>query len=134
MNDAGVKVNEIEVVRGVVFFDVRAKSEDMYRAVADGATFLVRRNTLARVSAAPDQMRIAVLRGDVQMESQPQLASLKKGETLTLDPNQPSDYKVTHGTEALPVDAWNSEREAYTSAYAGSQGYGGPRRLRSAGP
>ena len=60
MNDAGVKVNEIEVVRGVVFFDVRSKSDDVYRAVAGGTTFLVRRDTVARISAAPDQLRVAV--------------------------------------------------------------------------
>jgi uncharacterized membrane protein YgcG len=126
-NDAGVKVNEIEVVRGVVFLDVRPKSDDVYRAVADGTTFLVRRNTLARVSAAQDQLQLTVLRGEVQKEGLPQVLSVKKGETLTLDPSQPSDYKLTHGTETLPVDAWNKEREAYSSAYAGSQGYGGPR-------
>jgi FecR protein len=127
ITDAGAKVDEIEVVRGVVFFDVRAKSEDAYHAIAGSSTFLVRRNTLARISAPPEQVQLAVLRGDVQLENQPQLVSVKKNETLTLDPNQPSDYKVTHGTEPLPVDAWNKEREAYTNAYASNQGYGGPR-------
>jgi hypothetical protein len=126
LTDAGAKVDEIEVVRGVVFFDVRAKSEDTYYAMAGGSTFLLRRNALARISAAPDQLQVAVLHGDVQMESQAHLLSVKKNETLTLDPNQPSDYKVAHGTEPLPVDAWNKEREAYTNAYA-SQGAAGPR-------
>ena len=127
MTDSGVKVNEIEVVRGVVFFDVRSKSDDVYRAVADGTTFLVRRDTSARISAAPDQLQLAVLRGAVQLENLPQLAIVKKNETLTLDPNHPSEYKVAHGTEPLPVDAWNKEREAYDAAYAHNAGYGGPR-------
>jgi len=124
ISDTGVKINEVEVLRGVVFFDVRSKSNDVYRAVADGNTFLVRRNTVARISAAPDQLQLAVLRGEVQVENQPQLASVKKNETLTLDPKQPAEYKVAHGTEALPVDAWNSEREAYVNAYGNNQGYG----------
>jgi len=127
MNDAGAKVNEIEVVRGVAFFDVRSKSDDVYRAVAGGATFLVRRDTVARISAAPEQLRVAVLKGDVRLENQAQPVSVKKSESLTLDPNQPSDYKITHGTEALPVDAWNKEREAYDTAYAHNAGYGGPK-------
>ena len=127
MNDTGAKVNEIEVVRGVVFFDVRSKSDDVYRAVAGGTTFLVRRDTVARISAAPDQLRVAVLKGDVQLQNQPQLVSVKKNESLTLDPNQPSGYKITHGTEALPVDAWNKERGAYDAAYAHNAGYGGPK-------
>src|SRR5271165_3679825 len=127
MTEAGVKLNEIEVVRGVVFFDVRSKSDDVYRAVAEGTTFLVRRDTQTRISAAPDQLRLSVFKGNVQLENQPQLVSVKKNETLTLDPNQPSDYKVTHGTEQLPVDAWNKEREAYDAAYAHNSGYGGPK-------
>ena len=127
MTDTGAKVNEIEVVRGVVFFDVRSKSEDVYRAVADGTTFLVRRDTQTRISAAPDQLQLAVFKGAVQLENQPQLVSVKKSETLTLDPNQPSEYKVAHGTEPLPVDAWNKEREAYDEAYAHNAGYGGPK-------
>ena len=63
----------------------RAKGDDAYHAIADGNTFLIRRDTLARISAAPDQLQVAVLRGDVQLENQPQLPSVKKNETLTLD-------------------------------------------------
>jgi Family of unknown function (DUF6600)/FecR protein len=126
MNDAGVKVSEIEVVKGVVFFNVLGKGGDVYRAAADGNTFLVRRDTLARISAGPDQLKLAVLKGDVQLENQPQPVSVKKNETVTLDPNQPSEFKIAHGTEVMPVDSWNKEREAYTDAYARNSGYGGP--------
>jgi FecR protein len=127
MTDTGAKVNEIEVVRGVVFFDVLSKSDDVYRAVAGGTTFLVRRDSQTRISAAPDQLQLAVFKGSVQLENQPQLVSVKKSETLTLDPNKPAEYKVAHGTEPLPVDAWNKEREAYDAAYAHNAGYGGPK-------
>jgi len=126
LTDGGAKVDEIEVLRGVVFFDVRAKSEDVYHAIAGGSAFLIRRNTLARISAAPDQLQLAVLRGDVQLENPAQQVSVKKNETLTLDPSQPSGYKVRHGTEPMAIDAWNKERDAYTNAYA-SQGAAGPR-------
>ncbi len=127
MTETGAKVNEVEVVRGVVFFDVHSKGDDVYRAAANGATFLVRRDTQTRISAAPDRLQLAVFKGTVQLENQPQLVSVKKSETLTLDPNQASEYKVTHGTEPLPVDAWNKEREAYGAAYAHNAGYGGPK-------
>ena len=127
LTDSGAKVNEIEVLRGVVFFDVHSKTADVYRAFADGTTFLVRSDTQTRISAAPDQLQMAVFKGTVQLENQPQLVSVKKNETLTLDPNQPAEYKLTHGTESLPVDAWNKEREAYDAAYAHNSAYGGPK-------
>ncbi len=126
MNDAGVKLNEVEVVKGVVFFDVRGKNGDVYRAVADGNTFLVRRDSLARISAGPDELQLAVLKGTIELENQPQPVSVKKNETLTVDPKQPTEYKVAHGTEPMPVDSWNKEREAYTDTYARNSGYGGP--------
>ena len=124
LTDTGAKVDEIEVVRGVVFFDIRSKSEDVYHAIAGGQTFLIRRNTVVRFSAAPDQLQVAVLHGDVELENSAQQLSVKKNETLTLDPNQPDGYKVTHGTEPLPVDAWNKERDAYSNAYAGQSSAG----------
>ena len=39
MNDAGLKMNDIEVVQGVVFFDVRAKADDVYRVGVRAAAF-----------------------------------------------------------------------------------------------
>ena len=126
MNDAGVKVNEIEVVKGVAFFDVRGKGGDVYRAVGDGDTFLVHRDSLARISAGPDQLKLAVLKGDVQLENQAQPVTVKKNQTLTLSLNQPSEFKIANGTEPMPVDSWDKERQAYTDAYARNSGYGGP--------
>ena len=134
MNDAGVKVNEIEVVRGVVFFDVRSKSDDVYRATADGYNFPrpPQHSGAHQCRAGPIAAR--GFEGRRATGEPAATGSVKKNETLTLDPNQPSDYKVTHGTEALPVDAWNRSA-SLQQAYAGSQGYGGPtHRLRAARP
>ena len=127
MNDAGLKTNDIEVVQGVVYFDVHSKADDIYRAGVQGSSLLIRRDTQARLSAGPDQVKVAVVKGDVQLENQPQLVSVKKKQTLSLDPLSPADYKVTSGIETMPVDAWDKERDAYASAYARNAGYGGPK-------
>jgi hypothetical protein len=127
MNDAGMKTNDIDVVKGVVYFDVHSKADDIYRAGVEGSSLHIRRDTQVRLSADPDRVKVAVFKGYVQLENQPQMVSVKKKETLSLDPNNPSAYKITSGTEPLPVDAWNKERDAYTSAYARNAGYGGPK-------
>ncbi len=44
--------------------------------------------------------------------------NVKRKQTLTLDPANPSEYKVAAGAQPLPADAWNREREAYQEAYA----------------
>ena len=126
MNDFGAKTNEIEVIKGVVYLDARSKG-DIYRMKSGDSTFLVQRDTQFRLSVGPDQTRLAVFKGDVQLMDHPQVVNVKRKETLTLDPTDPAGYKVASGTEPLPADAWNRERQAYQQTYADNTGNPGPR-------
>ncbi|HEY5177214.1 MAG TPA: FecR family protein [Terriglobales bacterium] len=127
MNDNGAKVNEIEVVKGVVYLDARSKGDDIYRLKSGDSIFLVQRDTQLRLSVGPDPTRLAVFKGDVQLMDQPQMVNVKRKETLTLDPTDPAGYKVAAGAEPLPTDAWNRERQAYQQTYAANAGNPGPR-------
>src|ERR1035437_10153173 len=127
MNDNGAKINEIEVVKGVVYLDARSKGDDIYRIKSGDSTFLVQRDTQLRLSAGPDQTRLAVFKGNVELMDQPHVVNVQRKQTLTLDPADPAGYKVARGSEALPADAWNRERQAYQQAYASNAGNPGPR-------
>src|SRR5215469_11340201 len=41
MNDAGDKVNEVELVRGTLYFDTRSSKGDIYRVIANGQIFVI---------------------------------------------------------------------------------------------
>jgi hypothetical protein len=127
MNDNGAKINEIEVVKGVVYLDARSKGDDIYRIKSGDSTFLVQRDTQLRLSAGPDQTRLAVFKGNVELMDQPHVVNVQRKQTLTLDPADAAGYKVATGSEALPADAWNRERQAYQQAYADNAGNPGPR-------
>ncbi len=127
MNDNGAKINEIEVVKGVVYLDARSKGDDIYRLKSGDSTFLVQRDTQFRLSVGPDQTRLAVFKGNVELMDQPHAVNVQRKQTLTIDPTDPAGYKVASGAEALPADAWNREREAYQQAYAANAGNPGPR-------
>ena len=127
LSDTGAKVNEIEVVKGVVYLDARSKGDDIYRIKSGDSTFLVQRDTQLRLSMNAGQARLSVFKGNAELMDQPQMVNLKRKETLTIDATNPSDYKIATGAEALPTDAWNQEREAYQQAYANNPGNPGPR-------
>jgi FecR protein len=127
MNDSGAKINEIEVVKGVVYLDARSKGDDIYRIKSGDSTFLVQRDTQLRLSAGPDQTRLAVFKGNVELMDQPHVVNVQRKQTLTIDPADAAGYKLVSGTEVLPADAWNRERQAYQQAYAGNAGNPGPR-------
>jgi hypothetical protein len=126
MNDAGVKINQIQVIKGLVYLDAATKSDDVYRLMVGNNSFLVRRDTEMRLSAGPDQVQVAVFKGEVQLENQPQPVIVGKRETLTLAADNSTKYTVAKGVEPVRFDGWNKEREAYSSTYAENQGYGGP--------
>lgn len=128
LNDAGDKVNQIQVVTGIVYLDSAAKGDDVYRLMAGDQTLVARRDTLMRVNAASNQVQVAVFKGDVRLENQPQPVTVQKKETLTFDPANASGYTVAKNIESSQFDSWNKEREAYASTYAQNQGYGGPNR------
>ena len=119
------KVNELRVVKGVVYLDARSKG-DIYRLKGGDSTFLVQRDTQLRLSANGDHILLSVFKGDVELMDQPQIVNVKRKETLTVDATNPSEYKVATGAEVLPADTWNREREAYQQAYASNPGNPGP--------
>lgn len=125
MNDAGVKVNQIEVVKGIVYLDA-AKGDDIFHVTVGDASLLVRRDTLMRLDATSGRIQVAVFKGEVQLENQAQPVTVAKKETLILGPKNAAGYTVAKGIETVQFDAWNKEREAYSDTYAQNAGYGGP--------
>ena len=128
LSDAGAKINQFEVVKGMVYLDAAAKGDDIYRVKVGGTTLLAHRDTLMRLSATPDQLKVAVFRGYVQLEGEAQPVALHKKETLTVNLDDASKYVIADSTEASRFDTWNKEREDYSRTYAENAGYGGPNR------
>lgn len=127
MNDAGAKVNQIQITKGLVYLDTASKGDDVYRFVIGNNSFLVHRDSQLRLSVAPDQVKVAVFKGDVQLENQPQPVTIQKKETLTLDLNNADTRTVAKSVEPDRFDRWNQEREDYSKTYAANEGYGGPK-------
>lgn len=125
INDAGYKVNEVELVRGTMYFDARSGKNDIYRVIAAGQTFVLRHDSQVRFMMAGDQVQAAVLNGEAQIDNNAQLVRIKKNDTVTVDATNPSAFTLAKGVDQLPLDRWNSERGAYQTVYAyNNYGYG----------
>ena len=126
MNDAGAKINQIQVVKGLVYLDT-AKGDDVYRLQVGNNSFLVHRDSLVRLNATSDDIKLAVFKGDVQLENQSQPVVIQKKETLTINLNNADTRTIAKSVDPDRFDAWNKEREDYSKTYAGNEGYGGPK-------
>ena len=128
LTDTGAKVNQFEVTKGIVYLDTASKGDDIYRVKVGAVSLLAHRDSLARISTTSDQLKVAVLKGDVQLEGGAQPVLIHRKETLSVDLKDASKYEVAKGVEPERFDAWNKEREEYTRTYAENEGYGGPSR------
>ena len=128
LTDTGTKVNQFQVVKGTMYLDAASKGDDIYRIKVGDASLLAHRDTLMRVDATGDQLKVAVFKGDVQLEGAAQPVSIRKKETLTINLNDATKYQVASGVESSRFDAWNKERQEYAKTYADNTGYGGPNR------
>ena len=126
MNDSGDKINQFEVVKGLVYLDTE-KGDDVYRVKVGDKSLLVSPKAEMRLDATPGQLQVTVFKGDVQLENQVPPVTVHKKETLTADLNDASKIQVAKGTEQLRYDSWNKERRDYSDTYA-SANYGGPGR------
>ena len=125
MNDAGEKVNEVELVRGTIYFDTRSSKDNVYRVIASDRTFIVQRNSQVRFIMNGDQVEVSVTNGEAQLQNNAELVKIKKNDTLTLDATIPAGYVLAKGVDSLPLDRWNNERAAYQSVYSyNNTGYG----------
>jgi hypothetical protein len=125
INDAGDKVNEVELLRGTMYFDARSGKGAIYRVIAAGRTFVLRHDSSVRFMMAGDQVQASVLNGEAQFEDNAQLVRIKKNDTITADAANSSGFTLAKGVDQLPLDRWNSERAAYQTVYAyNNYGYG----------
>ena len=132
VNDAGARVNELEVVKGTVYFDTRSSKSDIFRVSAGNSTFSVSRDTQLRLSDDKGQVALSVMKGEAQLEDQAPEVKIRKKETLTLGAGNAAGYEIAKGVESGPLDRWNSERSAYQTEYSYNN-YGGNSKLAGFG-
>jgi hypothetical protein len=118
VNDAGDKVNEVELVRGTMYFDTRSGKHDIDRVIAADHTFVLRHDSQLRFVMNGDAVQVAALSGEAQLENNGQFTTVKKNETLNLDATNNAATVIAKGVDSNRLDRWNSERGAYQTAYS----------------
>ncbi len=135
INDAGELINEVELVRGTMYFDTRFGKNNIYRVVAADRTFVVPRKSQVRFMMNGDEVEVSVLNGEAQLvNNNAEIVKIKKNDTLNSDASNSAGFTIAKGVDGIPLDRWNNERAAYQTVYAyNNTGYGFVRRARQFG-
>ncbi|HEX6466014.1 MAG TPA: FecR family protein [Terriglobales bacterium] len=125
LSSNGDRTSLLSLQEGTAYFDIENQHHDIFQISAGRQTFLPLKSAHFRLNAGDVALNLAVFKGDVQVTgSSIAETRIKKGETLTLNNNDPSHFELVKKIEAEPFDKWDANRRAYRSYYASANSYG----------
>ncbi len=83
------------------------------------------RDSRFRIELNRNTARVVVTRGEVEITGDVNHLAVRKGESLSLDMDDPERYYLARSTEEGQYDQWDDDRRQYRDRYASSRNYGG---------
>ncbi len=121
----GVRISVVELQEGEAYFRLRHNDDNDFRILLPGRELELRKSSHLRLAVRGQQVELAVIKGEVEIRGQGERLLVKKGETLTLDPNDADRYYLARSVEEGSYDQWDKDRDSYRDRYASSSNSGG---------
>ncbi len=120
LRNDGTRVSSIELAQGTAYLEATTK-KDAYTLTAGGQEIALTKESRLRVNRVSSDLTLAVFKGEVEVEDSSGSVRVKKNETLNLDLNDPSQYKLAKGVDPQSYDAWAQQRDKYRQTYASNR-------------
>jgi hypothetical protein len=123
LQGSGDKVSYVDVKSGLAYFNVNLKNDDDFRVAFDSHNFALKKSSRFRVNVDLDVQRVAVFKGELELQGVPDEVKVKKNETLSFDSTDSQRYFLAKDIDSLGPDAWDKQRDEDRDTLARSQDY-----------
>ncbi len=120
LRDSGMRASTAQLTLGTAYFNVKHKKKEELRVAFAKESISVEHEVRFRVTVDLAKAKIAVFKGELDVPTPTQNATLKKEDTLTLDLVDDTQVAMAKGIDTLPLDNWDAERSAFQREYSGS--------------
>jgi hypothetical protein len=117
LRDSGVKASTVLVGEGTVYFNVSKDKVSEFQVHFGQQQVTVPKSASFRVDASPEQVKLAVLKGDVDVQGASGTVKVTKEKTATFDAAKDT-ATVAKGVDPEPLDEWNKNESQYQKQYA----------------
>jgi hypothetical protein len=118
LRDSGNKVSTVHLQEGTVYVNsAGAKDSELTLTFAHEKLPLAHAAHL-RIEMADVDAKLAVFKGDVQVEGESGTVALSKNRTATFDLTDDDRSAIAKDLEADPFDAWDKQQDQYHQQYA----------------
>ncbi len=117
----GQRVTLLSLDRGLSYFTGAPKNRDALTLTIPGAQISFLRGARVRLEAGENWSRISILEGTVRFSSPAAEIDLHEGQTVRVEPANPSRFFLDREVAAMELDRWSEQRD---KAEAGSPSAG----------
>jgi hypothetical protein len=114
----GDRLSEMRVAGGTVYVDFRHKGGESFRLMTGDRAFDLTHDARFRLRADHGQAELAVFKGEIDVQDVPEIAKVKKNQTLTVDLTDSSKFTLAKEVYPMPTDDYDRERSQYVDQYA----------------
>ncbi|HZU45508.1 MAG TPA: FecR family protein, partial [Terriglobales bacterium] len=117
LQDSGVKSSTIQVSEGTVYFTLHKDKEDDFQVQFGRESVNVAKSADFRIDMAQGQVKLAVTKGDIDVQDPAGTVKVAKDKTATFDLGNDTST-VAKGVAPEPFDTWNKDEGQFQRQYA----------------
>ena len=111
LNNNGDRSSSVQLQQGTAYFDIRHRDSDHFELQFGRSQLTLNKSARFRVDADKHDFEVGVLSGEIQVANASATEiTVKKGETIRLDSDDPDRYYLAKGVDAENYDDWDNDR------------------------
>src|ERR1700680_3679832 len=118
LKDSGKRVSVINLVEGMAYVNWLGKSGDEFSMNFSHEKISLDHPAHFRVQASPEIAKLAVFKGNVDVDAPTGKVMVEKKKTATFDAADNDKYTLAKNVEEGPLDSWDKEASSYHDQYA----------------
>jgi len=115
-NDAGKHYSAVDLTEGMAYVNWLGQSGDQFTLNFSREKITLERSAHFRVQTATDVAKLAVYKGNVEVEGPSGKTTVPKKQTANFDADD--KYTLAKGIEEAPLDSWDKDSIVYHDQYA----------------
>jgi hypothetical protein len=118
LKDSGKRISVINLVDGMAYVNWLGKSGDEFSLNFSREKIALDHAAHFRVQTSPEASKMAVFKGDVDVDGPAGKVTVEKKKMATFDGADNDKYTLAKNVEEAPLDSWDKEASSYHDQYA----------------
>jgi len=117
LEDSGAKISTVEILSGTAYINYAGTRDNSLSLVFGREKIALTKSARLRVGIDEKGSEVAVLKGDVQVDTPSGQQAVKKNQTLEFNSAENDKFALVKDVSEQPFDAWDKQQEQYHQRY-----------------